>query len=95
VFQGKEYVNKTVAKKAAFLEVCKKLYNAGALHKETLLPIPRHIPSHLSNFFDILESCNLQQSQDGKKVGSKNKVHWYLKKVSQFHSRIMSFGQSV
>ncbi|XP_021960857.1 endoribonuclease dcr-1 [Folsomia candida] len=74
------YSNKSVAKKAAFLEVCKKLYYAGALHPDTLLPIPRFVPTHLSDFIDNLEDT-LEVPKEGKKIGSKNSTKWYNKMI--------------
>ncbi|XP_021945451.1 endoribonuclease Dicer [Folsomia candida] len=76
------YPNKSIAKKAAFLEVCKKLYYAGALHPDTLLPIPRFVPTHLCDFIDNLEDT-LEVPKEGKKIGSKNSTKWYNKMIPQ------------
>lgn len=74
-------MGKSVAKKAAFLEVCKKLYAAGVLHKQTLLPIPRSLPTYLTEFVENLEEVT-PEPQGDRKIGSKNRIQWYPKMVN-------------
>ena len=66
--------NKGLAKRAAHLEVCRLLYERGALD-DNLVPMRKGLSS------EILKCLDLVEVEGGAKVGTKHKVGWYEKKV--------------
>jgi hypothetical protein len=65
------------------MEACKKLWEAGVLHPDTLLPYPRNVVPFFSDFLENFETKSVVLDGE-KKRGSKNRVCWYKKQVGCF-----------
>lgn len=80
IVEGDWMTTKTHAKRSAYLECCKRLWEAEEL-TENLLPKPRSIENFKCQFLEDLKNEFVEEKKTAKAtIGTKKRTQWYRKK---------------
>lgn len=80
VLEGNWMTDKTLAKRSAYLECCKRLWDVGEL-TENLLPKPRSIDKFKCQFLeDLKDELAEEKKSTVATIGTKKRTQWYRKK---------------